>query len=70
MSSGFPCWMYGPNGESDVFERAEDIPAGWADAPGKAPTKPLDRDRDGQDGGSLPKAQRKPRKVKRNDDRN
>jgi hypothetical protein len=47
-------WYYGPDGAAAIFERAEDIPAGWADAPGGYPTHPLDRDRNGQAGGSLP----------------
>lgn len=42
----FPTWAYGPNGKSGIFERAEDIPAGWTDHPSKvkaaapAATKP------------------------------
>lgn len=63
MTSAFPAWMYGPAGEAQIFECAEDIPAGWADAPGKAPVGPLDRDRDGEAGGSLP---RRKKAVKKN----
>ena len=66
MASEFPCWMYGPDGAGQVFERAEDIPEGWADAPGKVGTiRPLDRDRNGNDGGSLPKGPRRKKAVKR-----
>lgn len=49
----WPAWFYGPDGEARVFDAPDDIPAGWADAPGKAPTHPLDRDRNGAKGGSL-----------------
>jgi hypothetical protein len=48
-------WYYGPDGAAAIFERAEDIPAGWADAPGGYPTHPLDRDRNGRLGGSFPR---------------
>ena len=55
----FPRWMYGPEGQSEVFHRAADVPAGWVDHPGKLPTEParipdpLDHDGDGVKGGSL-----------------
>lgn len=29
----FPGWRYGPNGQSQIFERAEDVPKGWTDNP-------------------------------------
>lgn len=32
----WPSWRYGPNGESGVFERPEDVPEGWFDSPQKA----------------------------------
>jgi len=35
----WPAWYYGPAGEAAIFERPEDVPAGWADAPGKASPK-------------------------------
>jgi hypothetical protein len=38
---GWPAWMYGPNGEARVFARAEEVPAGWSEAPGKLPTQPV-----------------------------
>lgn len=62
MATEFPAWFYGPNGDAQIFESAEDVPQGWADAPGKAPTKPLDGDRNGADGGSLPR-KRKAKKA-------
>lgn len=29
----FPGWRYGPNGEAQIFDRAEDVPKGWTDNP-------------------------------------
>jgi|SRR6185437_14084595 len=29
----WPSRKYGPNGQSEIFERAEDVPEGWLDAP-------------------------------------
>lgn len=29
----WPSFRYGPNGESKVFQRAEDVPEGWQDSP-------------------------------------
>lgn len=55
----FPAWFYGPNGEAEIFNSPDEIPAGWADAPGKAPAHPLDRDRNGAKGGSLPRKRAK-----------
>ena len=26
-------WMYGPNGEAEIFASPEDAPPGWADTP-------------------------------------
>lgn len=31
----FPAWFYGPNGESQMFQRREDVPEGWADSPAR-----------------------------------
>lgn len=31
----FPAWMYGPNDAAEIFESADDIPAGWVDHPSK-----------------------------------
>jgi hypothetical protein len=31
----WPAWRYGPAGESQVFDRPEDVPAGWEDHPSK-----------------------------------
>lgn len=35
-----PAWMYGPNGEAAIFERPEDVPAGWTDSPAHQPAEP------------------------------
>lgn len=29
----FPGWRYGPDGQAEIFERAEDVPPGWTDNP-------------------------------------
>jgi len=34
----WPSWRYGPNGESQVFETASAVPAGWQDHPSKVVT--------------------------------
>lgn len=31
----WPAWYYGPNGTGQIFDRAEDVPAGWQDHPSK-----------------------------------
>lgn len=31
----FPKWMYGPNGESKMFEEKDKVPSGWKDTPAK-----------------------------------
>jgi len=31
----WPSWRYGPNGEAEIFEKAEDVPKGWQDHPSK-----------------------------------
>lgn len=31
----WPAWYYGPNGEAEIFQKAEDVPKGWQDHPGK-----------------------------------
>jgi hypothetical protein len=35
MFESFPTWAYGPNGQSGIFQTAEEIPAGWMDSPAK-----------------------------------
>lgn len=40
----WPAWFYGPNDAAEIFEKAEDVPAGWVDHPAlvgteKAPAK-------------------------------
>lgn len=32
----WPAWRYGPDGESEVFDSAEDVPAGWGATPSLA----------------------------------
>ncbi len=54
----WPSWRYGPNGAADIFERADDVPAGWVDHPGKLAADPLDHDGDGRKGGSLPRGRK------------
>lgn len=65
----FPGMRYGPNGEVQRFESAEDVPPGWVDRPWKL--KPadvvaavadmasqiakFDHDGDGRPGGSKPR---------------
>lgn len=34
----WPSWRFGPNGEKAVFNSAEEVPAGWSDAPQEAAT--------------------------------
>lgn len=36
----WPSWKYGPNGEAAIFERPEDVPTGWTDAPGQQSAEP------------------------------
>jgi len=66
----FPAWRYGPDGGAAIFDKADDVPAGWVDHPDKVkepkagkPADPFDHDDDGKPGGSKPKAAR--RKVNR-----
>lgn len=35
--SDWPAWFYGPGGEARIFQRREDVPDGWGDAPKPAP---------------------------------
>lgn len=56
----WPAWRYGPNGESKVFQCAEDVPEGWTDS---VQVHALERDADVLDG-TLPKrGPGRPRKV-------
>ena len=34
-TESWPAWYYGPNGASDVFDSADQVPAGWHDHPSK-----------------------------------
>lgn len=36
----WPSWRFGPNGQSDVFDSADDVPVGWQDHPSKVGEKP------------------------------
>jgi hypothetical protein len=36
----FPQWAYGPGGASDVFNSADEIPAGWVDHPSQVKGAP------------------------------
>lgn len=38
VHQSWPAWRYGPDGASQVFKSAEDVPEGWADSPDRAPT--------------------------------
>lgn len=29
----WPAWRYGPKGEAEIFNSAEEVPKGWKDAP-------------------------------------
>lgn len=29
----FPGWRYGPNGEAQIFQTADEVPEGWTDNP-------------------------------------
>jgi hypothetical protein len=72
----FPGWRFGPNGECELFQRAEDVPDGWtrehpanrAEPAGAARGDPFDHDGDGKPGGSLP-GRRGARKVNRRGNR-
>ena len=48
MDSKWPAWYYGPAGEAQVFENADDVPKGWKDHPAKhkgaAPATPATPD--------------------------
>jgi len=33
VHQAWPSFRYGPNGEKQVFQRAEDVPEGWQDSP-------------------------------------
>lgn len=35
--SAFPARYFGPEGETRVFDKLEDVPEGWADRPGGEP---------------------------------
>ena len=68
----FPSCRYGPNGEAQVFECADDVPEGWADHP-SGPFKkakedapkpdPLDHDGDGRKGGGPVPKRGRPKKA-------
>lgn len=33
VHQAWPAWRYGPEGESQLFDKAEDVPEGWGDVP-------------------------------------
>mgnify|MGYP007100092968 CR=1 FL=1 len=39
MKPRYPGWRYGPNGEAEIFQCAEDVPEGWYDTPQEAEGK-------------------------------
>jgi hypothetical protein len=34
----YPAWFYGPNGQEQIFNSDEEVPAGWQDHPSKVVT--------------------------------
>lgn len=53
----WPAWYFGPKGERQIFEKAEDVPKGWQDDPnkfkkrkGEAPSKDGEKSEGGEDG--------------------
>jgi hypothetical protein len=40
-ANGWPAWYYGPGGVGQVFDSADEVPAGWVDHPADA-ADPLD----------------------------
>lgn len=40
----YPAWRFGPDGESQIFERAEDVPEGWSAEPQSQEVYALQRD--------------------------
>lgn len=43
IDNSWPAWYHGPNGQSEIFDRAEDVPEGWVDHPSKVPPpEPID----------------------------
>lgn len=55
----FPRWFYGPNGEAEIFEAKELVPAGWSAWQGKFDT-PAETD----DNEPAPEAKRRGRPPK------
>jgi hypothetical protein len=43
QDKNWPAWRYGPDGASDVFDSAAEVPAGWQDHPSKVTEKPAPR---------------------------
>lgn len=44
MAAKWPAWFYGPDGESRVFDRKDDVPPGWADSPPNKDEEPTAED--------------------------
>jgi hypothetical protein len=34
-TDSYPAWFYGPNGQSQIFQSDNEVPAGWQDHPSK-----------------------------------
>lgn len=50
--NNWPAWYYGPDGASDIFQNADEVPNGWKDHPSKVRgTGPIDDDDDDDDDG-------------------
>lgn len=43
MKPRYPGWRYGPNGEAEIFQCAEDVPEGWYDTPQEAAARAEER---------------------------
>lgn len=54
----WPSWRYGPDGQAQIFNNADEVPAGWSDHPSSVgaavKADPFDHDGDGKPGGSKP----------------
>lgn len=40
----WPSWRYGPGGQADIFQHAEQVPEGWVDHPNQLPAKDRPKD--------------------------
>lgn len=37
VRNAWPAWRYGPDGQSEIFDKEEDVPEGWTRKPGDEP---------------------------------